>query len=132
MSEELKTRRDFFKRSAQVILPMIGALVVSANPIFAKSSSCEDMIQPAGCNRQSPCTGSCYQGCSGSYRGSCVGDCTGRCTNTCKGSCSGRCYNSCSGNCSGTCEQNCSGNCYWGCQTTCNRSCYDLCKDGSY
>ncbi len=130
-NEELQSRRDFFKKAAKGALPILGAIVLTSNPLVVRAATTEKQEPaPMGCNRSSPCTGSCYQGCSRSCTRTCVGNCTGRCTNTCKGSCSGGCTMQCENNCSGVCGGNCYGNCYGDCKTSCLHLCYGSCMDG--
>ena len=89
-SEELQSRREFFKKAAKATLPVVGAVVLANLPILKSEAAtgCE-----YGCS--SGCEGSCYSGCQGTCRGDCKGWCdsgcyTG-CRNTCHGTCSGGC-----------------------------------------
>lgn len=78
MNEELKTRRDFFKKAAQTALPILGAIVLASNPVIAKTA-------------ELPTT-------------SCTGTCHGTCDGTCKTGCQ---YDSCKHTCKVTCSQYC-------------------------
>ena len=79
-NEELKSRRDFFKKAAKSALPIIGAVVLANSPLASKAA--ESMMS---CNGS--CSGSCKGACSSSCSGSCSGGCTGSCTGSCKGTC---------------------------------------------
>lgn len=64
--EELQSRRQFFKKAAQKVFPIIGAIVMSAPIIKAvpmASNSCTT----------GSCYGACYHGCSGTCYSSCLG-----------------------------------------------------------
>ena len=92
-NEELKSRRDFFKKAAKSVLPVLGAVVLGSSPIVAKASE-----TAMGCSWD--CSSSCY--------GSCQGGCSG-CSGGCKGNCEGNCQGSCKGSCQGSCETTCQG-----------------------
>ncbi len=79
-NEELKSRRDFFKKAAKSALPILGAVVLANSPLVSKAT--ESMMS---CNGS--CSGSCKGACSSSCSGSCSGGCTGSCTGSCKGTC---------------------------------------------
>lgn len=89
-NEELQSRRDFFKKTVKMALPIIGAIVLANTPNVLKASE----KAPMGCSE-----GSCYRAC---YHG-CNMTCMGRCKGACQGTCQGTCRNSCSGSCSGSC-----------------------------
>ena len=93
-SEELQSRREFFKKAAKAALPVVGAVVLSSLPIL-KSEAAQ-----TGCSFGS-CQGNCYGGCDGV--------CGGNCMNTCTESCSGGCANSCYGSCKDSCYNTCTG-----------------------
>ena len=88
-SEELQSRREFFKNAAKSVLPILGAVVLSSSLLQSKAAE----VLPTGCNN------SCYRGCAQS--------CTGRCMTTCNVSCK----NHCRDNCGATCKYTCSGKC---------------------
>ena len=95
-NEELQTRRDFFKKAAKGLLPVIGAVVLSHVPLLSQAAeNNEEMGCQFGCS--GGCSGSCGRGCS--Y--DCTNSCRGYCTGGCKGSCSSYCTGSCSGSCKG-------------------------------
>lgn len=85
-NEELKSRRDFFKKAAKSALPILGAVVLSSTPLISKASE-----TAMGCNWD----------CSSSCRGGCMG-CSGSCTGGCQG---------CSGGCSDGCRYGCRNGC---------------------
>ena len=66
--EELQTRREFFKKAAQKVLPMLGAIVVGPSFITSTLTSCEKCD---GC--ESTCSDDCTTGCSGGCSGLCLG-----------------------------------------------------------
>lgn len=80
--DELKSRRDFFKRAAKASLPILGALVMTNIPLISKAANSS--------RRCATCSGSCQGGCEGCY-GSCKGTCSGRCTGSCRGTCMNQC-----------------------------------------
>ena len=71
-NEELQSRREFFKNAAKAALPILGVVLLAANPIVAKAA--ED---PMGCPRYGCgiCTGSCRNSCSGDCKTTCSGGC---------------------------------------------------------
>ena len=75
-NEELQSRREFFKKAAKGVLPILGAAVLASAPAIVKAAD----SQNSGCN----------YGCSGSCYGGCATGCTGSCTNSCRGGCWGR------------------------------------------
>lgn len=89
-TEELQSRRSFFKNAAKAALPILGAIALANMPIIAKASE-----TPSGC------TGTCYGACYGSCKG-CSTTCTGTCSNACTG-----CSTTCTGTCSGSCKHSC-------------------------
>ena len=92
-SEELQSRRDFFKKAAKGALPILGAIALAGAPGIVKAAE-EVMDCNYSCSYScsNSCRGNCYGGCSGS----CGGACSYSCQNTCKGSCQGRCSGGCS------------------------------------
>ncbi len=75
-SEELQSRREFFKKAAKVALPVVGAIALSQLPLSLNATEMSD------CNGN--CSGSCRSGC---YT-TCYNDCYNACKTTCKGACS--------------------------------------------
>lgn len=91
-NEELKSRRDFFKKAAKSALPILGAVVLSSTPLISKASETAMGCYGNGCMFN--CDNSCKGGCMG-----CKGTCTGGCEYGCGSGCSGRCTGSCSATC---------------------------------
>lgn len=100
-----QNRREFFKEAAKKALPIIGAVALLSNPVFAKVAE----SNPMGCS-----TNACANGCAGG----CHRSCQTNCARNCKGSshavgygcdgCKGLCMGGCTGGCSGTCSGSCS------------------------
>ncbi len=86
-NEELKSRRDFFKKAAKSALPIIGAVVLANSPIVSKAAE-----TAMGCGNY--CSGGCYGACTG---------CGGGCANECVSGCKGTCRHTCAGSCGRTC-----------------------------
>lgn len=97
-NEELQSRREFFKKAAKGVLPILGAMVLVGAPAIVKAAE----EGPMGC------TYSCYSTCSGHCTGGCTG-CGGMCQMGCQGSCKGGCDRTCTGTCDRTCAGSCSG-----------------------
>ncbi|MBR3831034.1 MAG: Cys-Xaa-Xaa-Xaa repeat radical SAM target protein [Muribaculaceae bacterium] len=78
-NEELKSRRDFFKKAAKSALPILGAVVLASSPIVSKAAtamSCDNTCQ-ISCARD--CIGGCHYGCKTSCSDSCSGSCKKSC-----------------------------------------------------
>ena len=90
----MQTRREFFKKAAKGVLPVLGAIALANVPLL--SHAMEEGKTPNGCNYG--CMGSCY----GSCNGGCMG-CSGTCTGGCSG-CGGNCFATCEGSCSRACD----------------------------
>lgn len=93
-NEELQSRREFFKKAAKGVLPILGATLLANTPLLVKATE-ED---PMGCNYSCSysCSNSCRGNCAGGCKGGCGGACSYSCQNTCKGSCEGSCRGGCS------------------------------------
>lgn len=65
-NEELQSRRESFKKAAKGALPILGAIVLSNNPLVSKAA------QTMGCDYT--CAVSCAD---------CKGTCKGLCMNSC-------------------------------------------------
>lgn len=79
--EELQSRRDFFKKAAKGVLPILSAVVLANTPQLLNASEAND---PMGCTRYG--CGVCTGACSGSCKGSCETTCSGGCKYyACKG-----------------------------------------------
>ena len=68
-NEELQTRREFFKKAAKGMLPMLGAFIATPT-ILTTLTSC------GGCDG---CEAACQDDCEATCTGSCVTSCTGAC-----------------------------------------------------
>ena len=77
-NEELQSRREFFKKAAKGVLPIIALVVLTSVPQLSKAAD------PMGC-----------MGC----RNACIA--------TCKGTCSMKCVNSCAAGCDNYCSSTC-------------------------
>ncbi|MBQ2838585.1 MAG: Cys-Xaa-Xaa-Xaa repeat radical SAM target protein [Muribaculaceae bacterium] len=77
-NEELKSRRDFFKKAAKSALPILGAVVLASSPLVSKAAEVA-----TGCARNS-----CSRQCQDTCRNYCNGTCDTTCKNYgCKGYC---------------------------------------------
>lgn len=92
---ELQSRRDFFKKSLQKALPILGAIAMLAIP-FQKTNAAVNECYCYGC------VGGCQDGCMSTCLGECYTGCYTSCNVTCKGTCIGTCSGTCSGSCSGS------------------------------
>ena len=101
-TEELQSRREFFKKAAKGALPILGAMMLAGAPSIVKAVEKTPMGCEWGC--MNSCSGGCRMSCNTTCKGGCGSTCRGRCINSCK-SCSG----SCQGTCSGSCEYTSSG-----------------------
>lgn len=81
-SEEIQSRREFFKSMAKKSLPILGAVALMNVPVISQATASPTI---------------------------CVGDCTGTCT-SCDGGCRG-CDNTCVGTCDKGCRGTCEGSC---------------------
>ena len=93
-NEELQSRREFFKRAAKGVLPIIGAAVLANAPGIVKAA--EHVV--------SDCKNSCYGTCAGTCKGTCQGECYTTCYNYCKNACKDTCKSACSRSCKGSCN----------------------------
>ena len=80
--DKLYSRRDFFRKSANRVLPVLLLASIPAIDVVAKAA-------PQDCE------------------GSCKGDCRGTCRGTCRGLCAVGCGGACSGTCKYTCNKYC-------------------------
>lgn len=86
-NEELQSRREFFKKAAKGVLPILGAVVLANVPMVGHASHGD--MEENGCNYG--CSGSCWSSCQSSCRGTCASGCTGSCRGGCKATCSNGC-----------------------------------------
>lgn len=91
-TEELQSRREFFKQAAKKALPIIGAIALANVPLL--SHAAEKVDSPMDCDW------GCMYGC----KGGCGRQCSTGCTNSCSGSCDGACKGACQGSCKGYCS----------------------------
>ncbi len=91
--EELQSRREFFKKAAKGVLPILGTIVLSNVPMLGNAH---------GSKEELGCDFGCSGGCSGSCGRVCSFGCTNSCSGTCSGACKGGCSHSCSTSCSGS------------------------------
>ena len=80
-NEELQSRREFFKKTAQNVLPFLG--VVALSPLLTSCDPDDDEeMDKLGCKG---CSGYCDSSCSGSCDEDCTDICAFGCTGTCDG-----------------------------------------------
>ena len=101
-NKNLRSRREFFKKAAKGVLPLLGVAALISAPKVAKAAE-----TPQYC--QWDCTFTCRGGCQG-----CTGACTGGCSGGCSGGCYGGCNTACTGYCRGTCHGACRNFCVYG------------------
>lgn len=77
-NEELQSRREFFKKAAKGVLPIVAFLAIAGNPIVAKAADA------MGCKIDA-CTATCMGTCKGTCRG-CAHSCSGSCMRGCMSS----------------------------------------------
>lgn len=83
-NEEVQSRREFFKNAAKATLPILGAVLLTSNPIVAKAT--ETTVSGCGMSCKFSCVGNCSGGCRTSCSGTCDTTCRGGCKNyACKG-----------------------------------------------
>ena len=88
-NEELKSRREFFKKAAKSTLPILGTVVFSQ--MLLTSCDLPWVEDPDAVDCKNGCSGSCGSGCSGSCDSSCSGSCDEDCTDVCAYGCTGSC-----------------------------------------
>lgn len=118
-SNELISRRRFFKKASKGMLPMLGAFVAGPTVIMSTLASCGDCDDcEAACmdNCQSSCSGSCSGGCANGSTGSGCSDCSSSCNNSSTGSTCSNCANDGSSSCKDTCRGDCGSNCSSSCE----------------
>ena len=98
-NNEGQSRREFFKKAAKSVLPILGAVILASTPIISKAVENE----PMGCN----------YGCAGGCNTNCYGTCSGTCNYYCVNSCLTNCQTTCKGGCTGTCSGGCTGSSYF-------------------
>lgn len=113
-SEELQNRREFFKKAAKGVLPVLGAIALMNMPLLTQAKESNPIGSCTNCSYA--CGGSCSRGCSNGCSRSCKTSCAINCggqtsANPC-GSCSNACYSSCTGGCRSSCNGSCISSCY--------------------
>lgn len=93
--EELQTRRQFFKKAAKSILPMLGAVAIGPSTILSAMTSCTK----SGCDGceaecMDNCGSSCSELCDSSSTSSACSGCASGCASACEGACSNACTSS--------------------------------------
>ena len=95
--KDIISRRNFFKRSAQILLPTVAAIALPS--LLTSCEIDQPQIPSGGESGCKTCSGACVTGCNDG--------CTSQCT-SCMGSCSGKhCGNQCT-SCINTCSIKCS------------------------
>jgi len=64
-TEEVQSRREFFKKTARIALPLIGGIIIGSSPSIYKKAVTK---VATGCDG---CSGSCDGGCAVGCRGGC-------------------------------------------------------------
>lgn len=103
--DELQSRRDFFKKVAKSVLPILGGIALSNLPTNNANAS---IAEPKEAETEMGCEWDCSGGC----KGSCGRVCSYGCSNSCSGSCDGACKGYCMGTCKGGCSTSCRGYSY--------------------
>lgn len=78
--EELQSRREFFKKTAQKALPILGIALFGTSIL----TSCEK-DEPDDGGGSSGCGNSCSGSCDDSCSGNCESDCAWGCSYDCRG-----------------------------------------------
>lgn len=94
-TEELQSRREFFKKAAKSALPIIATLALSGMPQVISASTKTAM----GC--EFGCSGGCERSCKGKCKANCEGGCNDNCAVSCYRTCKGTCQRTCKGSCTG-------------------------------
>lgn len=137
-SEELHSRREFFKKAAKRTLPVFGFIVFGGSFTACRDPK-EDVLEEDP-EKEDPGCKDCSASCTGTTKGgsSCTGcgsTCTSTCTGTSKSSTCTGCGSTCSSGCEGTakttcldCSIMCASSCAYGCQSACGGNCVGLCS----
>lgn len=97
-SNEMQSRRAFFKKAVKSVLPFVAGVVLASTPNLAKANTGEEV---------SGCDYGCMYGCMGLCSRACSTTCVGSCRGGCSGACSYTCQNTCKGSCMGSCNTGC-------------------------
>lgn len=90
-NDEIQSRREFFKKAAIGVLPIVGSIFLMGAPSVVNAAEIA------------------YTDC----RYNCSGGC-----NSCQGTCEWKCQNDCSGSCKGACKRTCKAGCYRYCTSS--------------
>ena len=99
-SDELQSRREFFKKAAKGVLPILGLVMLP--------TGVQAMLRQV---QESHPSTACKYDCSYLCRENCQTTCRGNCFTNCGHSCDGVCYDDCMLTCKGGCESSCRGTC---------------------
>lgn len=102
MKENFISRRAFFRKGKNTLLPILGALALSNFPVL-KAATLKSVSME--------CKGNCFS------------KCEDNCTDSCFQICRETCYTSCDNTCKNACLSSCSIGCRTTCQGTCELSC---------
>lgn len=76
--QELQSRRDFFKKAAKGVLPILGVIVLGPT-ILSSCDKDDDVPESNNNNQNNGCGNSCSGGCSDSCVSSCEVNCAFSC-----------------------------------------------------
>ena len=107
-NNELRSRREFFKKAAKGTLPILSAIVLASTPILSQAA--KGCVEGYCSNCNNSCTNGCRNGCHRSCATECSLNCQGKSEHYYGGDCEG-CRGLCGG-CSGLCSGFCKGSCY--------------------
>ena len=89
--DKLQSRRQFFKKTASFVIPMMGIVATGGLDAFLSSCSKDDdplNDEPQGCKTcTNSCGENCYTVCVSSCRQGCGTDCAWSCETGCRGVC---------------------------------------------
>ncbi|MBR0304212.1 MAG: Cys-Xaa-Xaa-Xaa repeat radical SAM target protein [Bacteroidales bacterium] len=92
IDDELQSRREFFKKGAKTVLPILGAVTIINIPSIVQAQK-----TPMGCEYacSNSCEDSCLQSCKYTCTCTCAGDCVNSCLSNCNVTCKGTCLHAC-------------------------------------
>jgi len=119
--DELQSRREFFKKAAKGMLPMLGA--IAFGPMLITSCGPDDSDEFIGCT---DCTSVCSSNCSTTCTSTCKDDCRTSSSNSSdNGNCSD-CASSCSASSASSTCSSCANDCSSSCKETCKTTCSNI------
>lgn len=83
-NEALQSRRQFFKKAAKGVLPILGALAIAQVPLLSNAHESNSEMGCASSNCQNQCITSCKKTCSLKCKDTCENTCVGKCIGKCK------------------------------------------------